>query len=70
MRNGTNHKMMPLFVAFNDTPAVTFILPDEMADVSMAELQWFILIPQLNHTESHRPSDSHSKPYLHQEKKK
>ena len=45
-----------------------FVLPDEMADVSIAGLQWFILIPQLKHTGSHRPIDSHSKPYLHREK--
>ena len=37
------------FVAFYDMHAVTFVLPDEMADVSIAGLQWFILIPQLNH---------------------
>ena len=49
--------------------AVTFVLPDEMADVSITGLQWFNLLPRLNHTVSHRPSDSHSKPYLHQEKK-
>ena len=36
------------FVAFYDM----FVLPDEMADVSIAELQWFIFIPQLNHTRS------------------
>ena len=57
----------------NDAPFfmrdVIFVLPDEMADVSIAELQWFILIPQLNHTGSHKPSDSRSKPYLHQRKK-
>ena len=58
------------FVAFYDTLAVTFVLPDEMADVSISGLQWFILIPRLNHTGSHRPTDSHSKPYLHQEKNK
>ena len=51
------------FLAFNDMRAVTFVLPDEMADVSIAGLQWFILIPRLNHTGSHRPIDSHSKPY-------
>ena len=56
------------FVAFYDMRAVTFVLPDEMADVLIAGLQWFILIPRLNHTESHRPIDSHSIPYLHQEK--
>ena len=56
------------FVAFYDMRAVTFVLPDEMADVSITGLQWFILIPQLNYTRSHRPSDSHSKPYLHREK--
>ena len=38
------------FVAFYDMRAVTFVLPDEMADVSIAGLQWFILIPLLNHT--------------------
>ena len=56
------------FVAFKDMLAVTFVLPDEMADVSIAGLQWFILILQLIHTGSHRPIDSHSKPYLHREK--
>ena len=49
--------------------AVTFVLQHEMADVSIAGLQWSILIPRLNHTRSHRPSDSRSKPYLHREKK-
>ena len=33
------------FVAFYDMHAVTFVLPDEMADVSIVGLQWFILIP-------------------------
>ena len=55
-------------VAFYDMSAVTFVLSDEMADVSIAGLQWFILIPRLNHTGSHRPIDFHSKPYLHREK--
>ena len=50
------------FVAFYDMRAVTFVLPDEMADVSIAGLQWFILISRLNHTGSHRPIGSHSKP--------
>ena len=56
--------------AFYDMRAVTFVLPDEMADVSIVGLRWFILIPipRLNHTGSHRPTDSHSKPYLHREK--
>ena len=35
------------FVAFYDMHAVTFVLPDEMADLSIAGLQWFILIPRL-----------------------
>ena len=56
------------FVALYDMHAVTFVLPDEMANVSIAELQRLILIPRLNHTGSHRPSDSHSKSYLHREK--
>ena len=56
------------FVAFYDMCAGTFVLPDEMADVLIAGLQWFILIPRLNHTGSHRPIDSHSEPYLHREK--
>ena len=33
------------FVAFYDMHAVTFVLPDQMADVSIAGLQWFILKP-------------------------
>ena len=53
------------FVAFYDMRAVKFVLPGEMADVSIAGLQWFILIPRSNHTGSHRPIDSHSIPYLH-----
>ena len=57
------------FVAFYDMHAVTFVPPDEMADVTIAGLQWSILIPRLNHTGSHRPIDSHSIPYLHREKK-
>ena len=56
------------FVAFYDMRAVTFVLPYEMADVPIAELQWFTLISGLNHTGSHRPIDSHSKPYLHRKK--
>ena len=56
------------FVAFYYMRAVTFVLPDEMADVSIAGLQWFILIPRLNHRGTHRLIDSHSKPYLHREK--
>ena len=56
-------------VAFYDMCAVMFVLPDEMADVSIVGLQWIILIHRLNHTGSHSPSDSHSKPYLHREKK-
>ena len=49
------------FVTFYDMRVDTFVLPDEMADLSIAGLQWFILIPRLNHTGSPRPSDSHSK---------
>ena len=58
------------FVAFYDMRAVTFVLPDEIADLSITGLQWIILIPRLNHTGSHRPIDTHSKPYLHRGKKK
>ena len=57
------------FVGFYNMRVVTFVLQDEMTDVSIAGLQWFILIPRLNHTGSHRPIDSHSKPYLHRRKK-
>ena len=52
------------FVAFYDMCAVTFVLLDEMADVLIAGLQWFILIPQFNHTGYHRPIGSHSILYL------
>ena len=31
------------FVAFYDMRTVTFVLPDEMANVSIGGLQWFIL---------------------------
>ena len=34
------------FVVFYDMHAVMFVLPDEMADVSIAGLQWFILRQQ------------------------
>ena len=36
------------FVAFYDMRAVMFVPPDEMADVLIAGLQWFILIPRYN----------------------
>ena len=68
MRNGTKQNDAP-FVAFYDMHAVMFVLPDEIADVSIVGLQWFILIPRLNHTGSQRQIDSHSKPYLHRENK-
>ena len=56
------------FVAFYDMRAFTFVLPDEMANVSIVGLQWFILILRLNHTGSQRPIDSHSIPYSYGEK--
>ena len=56
------------FVTFYDMQTVMFVLPEEMANVSIGGLQWLILIPLLNHTGSHRPNDSHSIPYLHREK--
>ena len=37
------------FVAFYNMRTVTFVLPDEMADVLIKGLQWFILIPRINH---------------------
>ena len=40
MRNGRNTNDAP-FVAFYDMHAVTFVPPDEMADVTIAGLQWF-----------------------------
>ena len=43
------------FVAFYDMHAVTFVPRDEMADVTIAGLQWFILIPP-NYEESSRSS--------------
>ena len=46
MRNDTKQNDAP-FVAFYNMRAVGFVLPDEMADVSIAGLQWFILIPRL-----------------------
>ena len=60
MRNGTKHKMSP-YVAFYDMRAVTFVLPDEMADVSIAGLQWFILISLLTHSHTMTPFDAPGK---------
>ena len=62
-------KYNAFLVAFYNMLAVTFVLPDEMADKSIAGLHGFILIPQLNHTGSHRPSASHSKSYFPHRKK-
>ena len=58
------------FVAFYDMHAVTFVPPDEMADVTIAGLQWFILIPLIkpHGVPGDRPINSYSKPYLHREK--
>ena len=56
------------FVLFYNMRAVMFVLTDEMANMSIAGLQWFILIPRLNHMGSHTPVDSHSISYLHREK--
>ena len=69
MRNGSKHKMMPLLSPFTTCVLSCLFLPDEMEDVLIAGLQWFILIPRLNHTGSHRPIDSYSKLHLHREKK-
>ena len=42
------------FVAFYDMRAVTFVLPNEMANVSITGLQWFILISPIKpHGVSH-----------------
>ena len=35
------------FVTFYDMQTVTFVLPEEMANVSIGGLQWLILIPLL-----------------------
>ena len=45
------------FVAFYDMRAVTFVLPNEMADVSIAGLQWYILI----HSHTMTPFDAPGK---------
>ena len=66
MSTGTKHEMMPLLSPFKT--CVTFVLPDKMADVSIAGLQWFIRIPRLNYTGSQKPTDPHSIPYLHKKK--
>ena len=65
MRNGKKTQNDARYVAFYEMHAIAFVLPSEMADVLITGLQWFIVIPRLNHTGSHRPSDSHSKPHLH-----
>ena len=50
------------FVALYDMHASTFVPSDEMANVTIAGLQWSILIPRLNHAGSHRPMDSYPYP--------
>ena len=57
------------FVAFYDMHAVTFVPPDELADMTIVGLQWSILIPRLNHTGSHRPIDSIPYPIYIKKKK-
>ena len=54
-----------VFDAIYDMHVVKFVLPDEMADVLITGLQWFILISRLNQTGSHRPIDFNPKPSLH-----
>ena len=61
------HKKNAPFVTLYDMHAVIFVQLDEMVDVLVVGLRWFILIPRLNHTGSNRPSDSCSKLYLHEE---
>ena len=58
------------FVAFYNMHAVTFVPPDEMADVTIAGLQWSILVPRLNHTGSHRPIDPIHTLFTSRKKKK
>ena len=62
----THEKKNAPFVTLYNMHAFMFVQPDEMADVLVVGLRWFILIPRLNHTGSNRPSDSCSKLYLHQ----
>ena len=64
MRNGKKKQNDAPLVAFYNMRDVTFVLPDEMADVSIIAQQCFILIPRLNHKGSHRLNDSQSKHYL------
>ena len=35
------------FVAFYGIRAITFVLPDEIAEVSITGLQWFIITPPI-----------------------
>ena len=69
MRNGTKHKMMPLLSPFTTYVLSRFFLPDEMADVSIAGLQWFIRTPRLNYTGLTGQLIVIPNPYLHQENK-
>ena len=69
IRNRTKHKMMPILSPFMTLHAVTFVLPDEMADVSVAGTAvgyTYTLIKP--HRVSLRPINSHSKLYLHRGK--
>ena len=61
LENNTNE--VP-FVTFYDMHAVVLVLPDKMADLSIAGLQRSIPISRLNHTGSQRPSLFHSTTYI------
>ena len=67
MRNGTKAQNDAPFVAFYDMRAITFVMPDEMADVSSRDCSGSFLYPDYT-TGCHRPIDSHSKPVLNNEK--
>ena len=55
------------FVAFYDMHAVTLARWNGRCD-DRGTAVVYSYTPRLNHTGSHRPIDSHSKPYLHREK--
>ena len=58
------------FVAFYDMRAVMFVLPDEMANVSIVGLQWFFSYTPIKPHGVSQANYSHSIPYLHRKKKK
>ena len=64
----TKHKMMPLLSPFTTCMLSLLFRQMKWQMWRSRDCSGLFLYPRLNHTGSHRPTDSHSKPYLHRQK--